>query len=467
MNILNAVRHLSSIIADSALIEKAKILSSSFTRDRKIPLEKLLNYLIFREKNVLSQDLTQFFGAVNEFDIPSRQAMIKRMNLLNFNVWDEILNRFRKEIYINTNPSTVKDYIVIAFDGSFINLPPHDVLRYCFGGYMTKKMKVKDIMTPQAKVSMAYDVINKLILDFSIDEYIKSEIPMMFEHLEKLLPILEGRKVIFLADRYYGSAEFFKFCEMHGFKYIVRAKKNFFKKLIAENEEKKDFEIDIEFNKAWIKRIKQETVREAIKNDPYLKVRVINGTYTYIEKNKNSEKEITVGARYFTNLDQEFLSHEIIDIYHVDRWTIESAYDVLKNDLDIEQFNTHNPIGIRNEIMGKIMFYNIERLMFMEAKDKVKVKEDVKYQYIPNNKHLINMLRTGAFIKGFIGGLKKKMYSKIIKAASAEKIPVRKDRHYKRWKKFCRSIPNNRHRIDGRRNPPVTITKVGLLTCSQ
>lgn len=165
-------------------------------------------------------------------------------------------------------------------------------------------------------------------------------------------------------------------------------------------------------------------------------------------------------------MDQEFESHQIIDIYHIDRWTIESAYDVLKNDLDIEQFNTHNPIGIRNEIMGKIIFYNIERLMFMEAKDKVKVKENVKYQYIPNNKHLINMLRTGEFIKGFISGLKKKMYSEIIKAASVEKIPVRKDRHYKRWRKFCKSILNNRHRIDGRKNPPVTIIKAGLLTCS-
>ena len=457
MNAFKALKHLSLIISDAALVEKAKILNSSFIRNRKITLEKLLNYLIFRGEKVLSQDLTKFFCAVDEFDIPSKQAVIKRMNLLNFDVWDEILKRFRKEIYSCMTLYTLKNYIVIAFDGSFANLPPHDAVKQWFGGHMTKKMKIEDIIKPQAKISMAYDVINKLILDFSIGHYRKSEIPMMFEHLEKLLPVLKGRKVIFLADRYYGSAEFFKFCEMYGFKYIVRAKKNFFKKLIAEHGEENDFEIDIEFDRAWMKRIKHCDIRKAIENDPHLKMRVIKGTYTYVEKYKNKEKEITADTMYFTNLGEEFETDDIINIYHLERWTIETAYDVLKNDLDIEQFNTHNPVGIRNEIMGKVIFYNIERLMFIDAKEKVKVKEDALYQYIPNNKHLINMLHTGEFIKGFFNGLKKKIYLKIIKAASAEKIPVRKDRHYKRWGKFYRSIPNSRHRIDGRRNPPIHI----------
>ena len=198
------------------------------------------------------------------------------MNLLNFDVWDEILKRFRKEIYSSMTLYTLKNYIVIAFDGSFANLPPHDAVKQWFGGHMTKKMKIEDIVKPQTKISMAYDVINKLILDFSIGHYRKSEISMMFEHLEKLLPVLKGRKVIFLADRYYGSAEFFKFCEMYDFKYIVRAKKNFFKKLIAEHGKENDFEIDIEFDRAWMKRIKHCNIREAIENDPHLRIRVIN-----------------------------------------------------------------------------------------------------------------------------------------------------------------------------------------------
>lgn len=69
MNAFKAIKHLSLIISDAVLVEKAKILNSSFIRNRKITLEKLLNYLIFRGEKVLSQDLTKFFCAVDEFDI--------------------------------------------------------------------------------------------------------------------------------------------------------------------------------------------------------------------------------------------------------------------------------------------------------------------------------------------------------------------------------------------------------------
>ena len=69
--------------------------------------------------------------------------------------------------------------------------------------------------------------------------------------------------------------------------------------------------------------------------------------------------------------EKEFDTKEIIDIYHLERWHIETAYDVLKNDLDVEQFNTHNPIGIINQIMGKVIFYNIEKLVYIDAKEKI------------------------------------------------------------------------------------------------
>lgn len=468
MDSIHAIQRLSSIIHDTSLIENARIYPFSFRRDRKITLDKLLDYLIFRNKNVLSQDITSFFSAVNDFSFPTKQAIIKRMNLLNFDVWNTIMDKFRNEIYFNLKLEKIKDYIVISFDGSFLNLPSHYVLNQYFGGYMTKKMEIKDIVTPQAKVSMAYDVLNKMILDFSIAHYKANEIPLMFAHLDKLLPLLKGRKVIFLADRYYASAEFFKFCEIHGFKYIVRAKRNFFKREIAKHEEEeKDFWINIHFDRLWIKRIKNEFIRNEIIINPYLNIRIVRGKYQYYETYKNKKKEITVDSSYFTNLNEnEFDTQDIINLYHFERWNIESAYDTLKNDIDIEQFNTHNPIGIKNEIMGKILFYNIEKIIYMESKKAIKVKEDAKYEYIPNNKFLVNILHTEEFIYAFVKGIKKKIIKKIILASASEKIPIRKGRHYKRWGKYHNSIPKNKHRIDGRRNPYVNVTKVGILTCN-
>lgn len=192
------------------------------------------------------------------------------------------------------------------------------------------------------------------------------------------------------------------------------------------------------------------------------------GTYKYYESYQNKEKEIIVDSTYFSNLDEsEFETQDIIDLYHFERWNIETAYDTLKNDLDIEQFNTHNPIGIKNEIMGKVVFYNIEKILYMESRNKIKVKNDSKYEYIPNNKFLINILHTEEFIYSFSKGINKKVIKKITLASANEKIPIRKGRHHKRWGKHIKSIPNNRHRIDGRNNPYVRITKVGILSSNQ
>lgn len=490
----------SEIINDLSLLPFAQIYPGAFTRSRKITLNLLLLYLIFRDNNVLSEDIVNFFGAVRNFeDLPTRQAVIKRMSVLNFNVWDEIMRRYRENIYSNVTLYKLKDYIVIAVDGSFVDLPPHYVLNRYFGGHMTKKMTINDIKKPQAKVSMIYDVLNQSILDFSVAHYRTSEIPLLFDHLRELDSFFEDKKIILLADRYYGSAELFKYCEMHNIKYIVRAKKNFFKKYIAEHEEdENDFRISFEMDKAWIRRIKNDDIRDYIKTKPVLDVRVVRGEYTYLERTKKGrkEKEVTISSQYFTNLDaSEFDTSEIIDVYHFDRWKVETSYDVLKNQLDIEQLNVHNPIGIINEIMGKVVFYNIEKLIFMESAKLIKEKEEAdkaernntvtiinkkienvntvvhdsgsdanKYEYIPNNKYVIEMVHHINFVTGFSSGIDEAMLENMVASSTRVKVPVRKGRHYKRWNKFLISIPNTRHRIDGRRNPLVKKGKTGFLT---
>lgn len=45
--------------------------------------------------------------------------------------------------------------------------------------------------------------------------------------------ILKGKKVIYLADRYYGSAQIISHLESLGYNYCIREKSNFYKKQVA------------------------------------------------------------------------------------------------------------------------------------------------------------------------------------------------------------------------------------------
>lgn len=236
-----AISVLSGIINDESLINDAQILPASFTRKRKITLDNLLSYLIFRNHNVLSEDLVSYFETMGDFDIPTRQAVIKRMSILNYDVWYSIMDRFRNEIYNELPLVNIKDYVIVAVDGSFLDLPSHIALNHCFGGHQTSKIKIEDIKKPQAKVSMIYDVLNRVILDFSVSHYRTSEIPLLFEHLKRLKEFFGNRKIILLADRYYGSAELFRYCEMHHIKYIIRAKKISLNIILKNLKKKKIF----------------------------------------------------------------------------------------------------------------------------------------------------------------------------------------------------------------------------------
>ena len=465
MNLADVLSSVSLLIHDPLLADDARIIPSSFTRDRKISLASLLNFLIFKHHNVLSEDISNFFDLAS---MPCKQAMIKRINILNFDIWDKILNSFISTVYPCIDLNMLEDYIVIAVDGSFADLPNHPALQHYFGGAMNKKItSVEKIKKPQAKLSMVYDVKNKFILDFIITKYNTSEIPLLYKHLERLESFLKGRNVLLLADRYYGSAEFFKYCDMRGYSYLIRGKSNFFKKYITDHEGEDDFDIHVLIDHIWKNRLKREDVRKYIGTNAILDIRVVRNEFTYEEVNeKGRKKVITVNGLYFTNLPKQlFTKNDIVSIYHHDRWCIEGAYGVLKNQLNIEQLNTHNPIGIINEIMGKVIFYNIDMLVQMESNKRIEQKSRNKYEYKTNNKNLIHLLYKNDFISEFRSAeLKNVWIEQLVELASREKVAIRNGRHYKRWSKFFKSIPNSKHRIDGRRNPPVRTTKNGILS---
>ena len=131
----------------------------------------------------------------------------------------------------------------------------------------------------------------------------------------------------------------------------------------------------------------------------------------------------------------------------------------MKTFIDIEQFNSRNPITVLNEISSKIIFTNLESIIYKASEDKN--DED----HLPNNKHIIEMCRTSKFVSSFFQGKFKSNYLKgLIRECSRVKVLIRKERHYRRWGKFRISLKQDRHRMDGRNNPPLKQTKTGIAT---
>ena len=162
-------------------------------------------------------------------------------------------------------------------------------------------------------------------------------------------------------------------------------------------------------------------------------------------------------------LTDEFDIEDIIHIYHTDRWDIETNYGTMKTLLDIEQLNTANPISVINEIMAKIIFSNIENLIRNIAEE----RNCRPGEHLVNNKHVIELCRSSWFVRSFFNGrLSAVKLKELVQECARVRVMIREGRHYKRWNKFRLTIRQPRHRIDGRKNPPLQITKTGFMTCN-
>lgn len=259
----NDILKLLNIISDANLNEIARNGKHVFERKRKLPLKAVISFLTFRHGDVTRNDIADVYREVSGMDdSPSVTAVLNRINDLDPEVWAYIQSRYVNEVY--SADTTYKGYVLIAIDATLLTVPADDRTREAFGGFLnTTVKKTSDIMKPQAKLSIAYDPLNKSTLDYEIDRYDVSEIPMMFKMLMRIAPLLKDRKVILLMDRYYPSLKLFKLCELMGWNYIVRAKSNFFKAERAPHQGEDDFWICRSMKPSDLKSIKKWMMKHA------------------------------------------------------------------------------------------------------------------------------------------------------------------------------------------------------------
>lgn len=295
-----------------------------------------------------------------------------------------------------------------------------------------------------------YDVTNGLIVDFKMKRYKDSEIPIAIEQLTSI-PLLNGHPAIYLADRYYNSVELFSILESMGLKYCIRGKSNFFKHYV-EKMETNDEWIRVEIDKPWQRRLKYEQPKERFSKDPYIDIRVVKHHYVIHTKDGKTE---SVDLLYFTNLSQEeFDSNEIAHLYSK-RWAIETGYKTLKTDLEWERYFSKDCDSETCAIYAKVVFHNLCGILRKEIDQELAANnsEENKYEYQVNCKQLSELIRDEKIMRWMRNNNPDRI-TRIIDLIKAQinkiKVPVRPDRHYKRWGRVIKQGKPMRFRLDGR-----------------
>ncbi len=452
--------------------------SSNFTRNRTMTFRDVILYFVFRNSKDTNTDLTKYFCSTDRLEKRiTKQALNVDIKKLNPSVFRYLFKEFAKEFYQSKLPKTYKGYTLLAEDGTFLEIPYSIHNIYNFGFWKNQYVKdIFDVKKVLSKSAGLYDVTNGIFLDFMMRPAPYSEIPLAFQHLYSCGDLLAGKKVIYLADRYYGSVELISHLEHLGFDYCIRAKSNFFKKQVSEMTSNDEW-IEVDVDRLWRKRFRfSDEARKIREDNPKVKIRVVKFTYAYSNKfGESIESDIT----YFTSLSKEEFSHEdIIELYSK-RWNIEVAYKTLKTDMELERHVSESDTVSQCCIYGKIVLYNILGVIRKEIdrylsrhpgkhrrrpnREETSDKNDEdNIQYRVNIKQLHNLLMENNLLYPFYSHKKtlmRKRIKQIVAVAQTIKVPVRKNRHSQRWGRVVPSGFYYRFSLDGRNYPKIQTIK--------
>lgn len=171
-------------------------------------------------------------------------------------------------------------------------------------------------------------------------------------------------------------------------------------------------------------------------------------------------KEIHSKFIYFTNLsEKEFSSEDILSLYSK-RWDIECSFKTLKTDYEWERYFSKDCDSETCAILAKVLFHNINGVIRKELnnylkKDKYK---DNKYEYVVNITQLSKVLQKEKLLKYMRNNNINKiilLLENIKDLINKIKVPIRPNRHCKRWGRHASSSKPLRYRIDGRNYPNV------------
>jgi hypothetical protein len=96
-----------------------------------------------------------------------------------------------------------------------------------------------------------------------------------------------------------------------------------------------------------------------------------------------------------TNLMDESITPAMFKTLYFKRWSIESKYNEIKNQLELEEFNGNTSVSIQQEFFISLMFSNLSAVVKSEADRRIRSrnKDTNKSQYQANRSFILGRIR--------------------------------------------------------------------------
>jgi len=350
------------IILGSGFATIASLFANKFIRNRTLPLPLLCIMILRNIRQALQLEIDYIFELIGqEVQTVSKQAFSKARTFL-----DPLAIKYIA-FAVTRNMCKAKDleyynarYKLCSFDGSDIALYNSDELR-CEYGVSGGSEKAAT-----ALASFAYDPLNNMILDASLNHVDTDERDCAKQHIENIhkLPLKFRKKYLFIMDRGYPSRDFLAWLLNGKHKFIMRVRRKF--NLEFDSVERDEW---LSFN--W----ERKTYR----------VRIIKVTLD------SGEIETLI-----TNLDGCELQYENAGDLYFKRWPIETKFNSLKNKLELENMSGRRIVTVQQDFWASVFLANM--LTSAEWQTDTAIENNTidsgnKYEQTTNEYRLISKFR--------------------------------------------------------------------------
>lgn len=338
-------------LADVRFWARHRTTPRAFTRRRKLPFDHVVLLLLQKSLKSLQLHLHEFFARLAP-GAPGAAATP--------GAWTQARAKLRHTAFIELNEAAVlapleaapeglarwQGHRLLALDSSLLRLPASAEVWAHFGGQEAANQSGPcGVRVAQARLSVLYDVLNRLGLDARLGGFATGEEALASAQLEALRA---GDLV--LVDRGYPGYEFFAQIVARGAHFVGRCSRRSF--AAAAELFTRD-----EAGVSQTVRLQASARARAAGRPAELPVRFVSV--------RLSTGELEVLA---TSLLEEtrYPWDSFLELYGR-RWGIETYYGVLKGRLDLENFSGQSVEAILQEVHAAVFLSNLESVIAAQA----------------------------------------------------------------------------------------------------
>lgn len=344
-------------IDDKAFLQRHRRDEKSFTRKRCLPFGVMMILLLQKTARSIQRHLHEYLAAL----VPgtSRRTVTP-------GAWTQARAKFRHTAFIELNEQCVlpalydgateaigrwKGHRILGLDSSIIRLPNVEEVGNVFGWVKNSNQSGPTGVCPEGRMSVVYDVINRMGLDARLVSSKRGEIELALEQLSGLKP-----GDLCLLDRGFTGFEMLARIRHHGGHFVARCSTASFgpsQQMFVQNVAGVSRTVTIKACRAQQQNLRDLGIPTELVMR-FVSVRLSTG-----------ELEVVVTSLYD---EAKYPTECFADLYH-QRWGIETYYLMLKSRLDLENWTGQTAEAVRQDFHASVLLANLESLLTRPAQE--------------------------------------------------------------------------------------------------